>query len=329
MRRREFIKLLGSAATWPIVARAQQSDPVRRIGVLLRVIKGDPDTERDLQALRKGLRDLGWTVGKNVQIDYRYASADPAQMREYAAELVRVPEEVIVAHGSLALNALRLETDTLPVVFVRVADALGQGFVASLAHPGGNVTGFTSFEHEMIGKWLGLLKDVAPGLVQVVLMFNPETAPYGPGFLRSFETTAPSFAVKAIGVLVHDRAEIKGAMTTLGRDERVGLIVLPYALTDVYREEIVALAAQNRVPTVYGYRYFATAGGLISYGADSGDMYRRAASYVDRILNGANPADLPVQQPVRFELVINLKTANALGLTVPLYLQQVADEVIE
>jgi putative ABC transport system substrate-binding protein len=329
MKRREFIALIGGVTAWPLTARAQQSERVRRIGVLLRVGSDDPATERDLQAFRKGLRDLGWTVGRSLQIDYRYAGADLAQMRAYAAELVRLPEEVILAHGSLALAALRLETQTLPIVFVRVADAVGRGFVASLAHPGGNVTGFSSFEYDMTGKWLGLLKEVAPGLVQVALMFNPETAPYGPGFLRSLETTAPSFAVKATGTLIHARAEIESAMAALGRDGRSGLIVLPDAFTDVYREEILTLAEQNRVPTVSGYRYFATAGGLISYGVDSSDSYWRAASYVDRILNGAKPADLPVQRPVKFELVINLKTAKALGLDVPLYLQQIADEVIE
>jgi putative ABC transport system substrate-binding protein len=329
MRRRDFIALLCSAFASSFAARAQQSERVRRIGALLRVGRDDPATEHDLQAFRKGLRDLGWAVGRNLQIDYRYAGADLAQIRAYAEELVRLPEEVILAHGSLALAALRLETQTLPIVFVRVADALGRGFVASLAHPGGNVTGFSSFEYEIIGKWLGLLKEVAPGLVQVALMFNPETAPYGPGFLRSLETTAPSFAVKVTGALIRARDDVEGAMAALGRDGRSGLIVLPDAFTDVYREEIVTLDAQNRVPTVSGYRYFAIAGGLISYGIDSSDSYWRAASYVDRILNGAKPADLPVQQPVRFELVINLKTAKALGLDVPLYLQQIADEVIE
>jgi putative ABC transport system substrate-binding protein len=330
MRRREFIVLVGGiAAAWPLVVRAQQSERARRVGVLLRVAEDDLDAQQDLEAFRTGLRDLGWATGTNLVIDYRYASADPAQMRAYAAELVRLPAEVILAGGSLAVAALRQETSTVPILFVRVAGPLSQGFVENLAHPGGNVTGFTSFEYAMIGKWVELLKEVAPGLVRIALMFNPKTAPYGPGFLRSFETAAPSLAVKAAGALIHDPAEIEGIMTGLGQDGRGGLIVLPDAFTDVYREEIIALAARHRVPTVYGYRYFTAAGGLMSYGVDSGNIYRRAASYVDRILKGAKPADLPVQAPTKFQLVVNLKTATALGLTIAESFLLRADEVIE
>jgi putative tryptophan/tyrosine transport system substrate-binding protein len=331
MRRREFILLIGGAVvSWPSATRAQLPDRVRRIGVLLRVDQDDPDAQRDLQAFRKGLQALGWGVGHNVEINYRYASADPAQMKTHAAELVGLPAEVLLAGGSLAVAALQRETRTTPIVFVRVADPVSQGFVASLAHPGANVTGFSSLEYELSGKWLGLLKEIAPHLDRVSLMFNPATAPYGPGFLRSFETAAPSFAVKPIGALIRDSAEIEGAMSALEKGAGGGgLIVLPDAFTDVYREQIIALAARHRVPTVYGYRYFTAAGGLISYGVKSADLYLRAASYVDRILKGEKPADLPVQRPTAFELVINLKTAKALGLTIPESFLLRADEVIE
>jgi putative ABC transport system substrate-binding protein len=322
--------LLGAAAlAWPRAVLAQQPDRMRRIGVLLRVAKEDPDAQHDLEAFRKGLQDLGWTAGGNLVIEYRYASADSDQMRAYAAELVRLPAEVILAGGSLALIALRQETSTLPIVFVRVAGALSQGFVGNLANPGGNVTGFTSYEYAIIGKWVELLKEVAPGLVRVALMFNPETAPYGPGFLRSLETTAPSFAVKATGALIRNPADIEGTLTALGQGRADGLIVLPDAFTDVHRDEIVALAARHRVPAVYGYRYFAAAGGLMSYGVDSGDIYRRAASYVDRILRGAKAAELPVQAPTKFQLIINLQAAKTLGLTIPESFLLRADEVIE
>jgi putative ABC transport system substrate-binding protein len=295
----------------------------------LRVAKDDPDAQRDLLAFEEGLQTLGWTTGKTILIEYRYASADPAQMDTYAAELVRLPAEVVLAGGSLAVAALRRETRTTPIVFVRVADPVSQGFVASLAHPGANVTGFSSLEYELSGKWLELLKGLAPHLVRVSLMFNPATDPYGPGFLRSLETAAPSFGVKPIGALIHDPAEIEGTMSMLGSGADGGLIVLPDAFTDVHREQIIALAARHRVPTIYGYRYFTTAGGLISYGVNSADIYRRAAAYVDRILKGANPGELPVQVPTRFELVLNLKTAKTLGLEIPPKLLATADELIE
>ena len=330
MKRREFITLVGSTvAMWPLAARARQRDQMRRIAVLLRVAQDDPDAQRDLQNFRKGLWQLGWAAGSNILIEYRYASADPAQMQTHAAELVGLPAEVVLAGGSLALAALRQETRTTPIVFVRVADPVSQGFVVSLAHPGANVTGFASIEYEMSGKWLALLKGIAPHLVRVALMFNPATDPYGPGFLRSLETAAPSFGVKPTGALIHDPVEIEGTMSVLGSGADGGLIVLPGAFTDVHREQIIALAARHRVPTIYGYRYFTAAGGLISYGFNSADMYRRAAEYVDRILKGEKPANLPVQQPTASELAINLKTARALGLAVPANLLALVDEVIE
>jgi putative ABC transport system substrate-binding protein len=331
MRRRDFITVLGgTVAFWPLSARAQQpATSVRRIAVLLRVAKDDPDAQHDLQAFGEELQKLGWKTGKTILIEYRYASADAAQMQAYAAEVVRLPAEVVLAGGSLAVAALRQETQRTPIVFVRVADPLSQGIVASLARPGGNVTGFASLEYAMSGKWLDLLKAIAPRVVRVSLMFNPTAAPYGPGFLRALETAAPSFAVRASGALMHEPAEIEGIISALGQDAAGGLIVVPDAFTDVYREQIIALAARYRVPTIYGYRYFAAAGGLMSYGVSSANIFRRAAAYVDRILKGEKPADLPVQRPNTFELVINLKTAKALGLTVPPSLIALADEIIE
>ena len=330
MRRRDFIKVTaGSAVAWPIAARAQQPGRMRRIAVLLRIAQDDPDAQRDLQNFRKGLWELGWTIGSNILIEYRYANADPAQIQTHAAELVGLPSEVVLAEGSLAVAALQRETRTTPIVFVRVTDPVSQGFVASLAHPGANVTGFASIEYEMSGKWLELLKGIAPHLVRVSLMFNPATDPYGPGFLRSLETAAPSFGVKPTGALIHDPVEIEGTMSVLGSGADGGLIVLPGAFTDVHREQIIALAARHRVPTIYGYRYFTAAGGLISYAFNSADFYRRAAEYVDRILKGEKPANLPVQQPTASELAINLKTARALGLAVPANLLALVDEVIE
>jgi putative ABC transport system substrate-binding protein len=330
MKRREFITLLGGVAAWPLAAHAQQpATRGRRIAVLLRIAQDDPDAQRDLQNFRKGLWELGWTVGSNILIEYRYAGADPAQMQNHAAELVGLPAEVVLASGSFAVAALRRETRTTPIVFVRVADPVSQGFVASLAHPGANVTGFSSLEYEMSGKWLALLKGIAPHLVRVALMFNPTTAPYGPGFLPPFETAAPSFAVKPFGALIHDPAEIEGTMSALGSGADGGLIVLPDAFTDVHREQIIALAARHRVPTIYGYRYFTAAGGLISYGPNSADMFRRAAGYVDRILKGEKPADLPIQRPTASELAINLKTAKALGINISDNMLSLADEVIE
>jgi putative tryptophan/tyrosine transport system substrate-binding protein len=330
MRRRAFITLLGGAvAFWPLSTRAQQTaTAARRIAVLLRVAKDDPDAQRDLQAFREELQKLGWMTGRTILIEYRYASGDAAQMQAYAAEMVRLPAEVVLASGSLAVAALQQETQSTPIVFVRVADPLSQGIVTSLAHPGGNVTGFASLEYTMSGKWLDLLKAIAPRLVRVSLMFNPTTAPYGPGFLRALETAAPSFGVKPTGALIYDPTEIEGIMSALGQDAG-GLIVVPDAFTDVYREQIIALAASHRVPTIYGYRYFAAAGGLMSYGVSSANLFRRAATYVDRILKGEKPADLPVQQPTKFEFVINLKTAKALALTVPEGLLNAADEVLE
>ena len=253
----------------------------------------------------------------------------PPKCKPMQSEPVGLPAEVVLAEGSLAVAALQRETRTTPIVFVRVTDPVSQGFVASLAHPGANVTGFSSLEYELSGKWLELLKGLAPHLVRVSLMFNPTTDPYGTGFLRSFETAAPSFGVKPIGALIHDPAEIEGTMSALGSGSDSGLIVLPGAFTDVHREQIIALAARHRVPTVYGYRYFTAAGGLISYGVNSADMYRRAAVYVDRILKGEKPADLPVQRPNAFDLAINLKTAKTLGLDVPANLLALVDEVIE
>ena len=331
MKRRHFITLFaGVTVGQPLAAYGQKlGAPARQIAVLLRVAKDDPDAQRDLQAFRDGLEALGWSVGKTVLIEYRYASADPAQMDIYAAELVGLRAEVILAGGSLAVAALRRATQTTPIVFVRVADPLSQKFIASLAHPGGNVTGFTSFGFDMSGKWLELLKGTAPHLRRVALMFNLETAPYGTGFLHSFESAAKSFGIMPVSAQIHDPVEIDGVMSVLGQSADGGLIVIPDAFTDVYRDKIITLATRYRVPTIYGYRNFTATGGLMSYGVKSTDIYRRAATYVDRILKGEKAADLPVQRPTSFELTINLKTAKTLGITVPQSLLVAADEVIE
>ena len=330
MRRREFIALIGGVAAWPLAAHGQHlGAPARRIAVLLRVAKDDPDAQLDLQAFRDGLQALGWSVDKTILIECRYASADPAQMDISAAELVGLPAEVILASGSLAVAALQRVTQTTPIVFVRVADPLSQKFVASLAHPGGNVTGFTSFEFDISGKWLELLKRTAPHLLRVALMFNLATAPYGPGVLHSFESAAKSLEIEPVGAQVHDPADIEGVISVLSQGADGGLIVLPDAFTDVYRNQIITIATRYHVPTIYPYRYFTAAGGLMSYGVKSADIFRRAATYVDRILKGEKAADLPVQRPTSFELTINLKTAKTLGITVPQSLLVAADEVIE
>src|SRR6516225_9528762 len=330
MRRREFIALIGGVAAWPLAAHGQHlGAPARRIAVLLRVAKDDPDAQLDLQAFRDGLQALGWSVDKTILIECRYASADPAQMDIYAAELIGLRAEVILASGSLAVAALRRATQTTPIVFVRVADPLSQKFIASLAHPGGNVTGFTSFGFDMSGKWLELLKGTAQHLRRVGLIFNLETAPYGTGFLHSFESAAKSFGIMPVSAQIHDPVEIDGVMSVLGQSADGGLIVIPDAFTDVYRDKIITLATRYRVPTIYGYRNFTATGGLMSYGVKSTDIYRRAATYVDRILKGEKAADLPVQRPTSFELTINLKTAKTLGITVPQSLLVAAAEVIE
>jgi putative ABC transport system substrate-binding protein len=329
MQRREFITLLGgAAAAWPLAARAQQPDRIRRLGVLFAYAENDPEGQLGAAAFRQGLQALGWTEGRNITTDYRWAAADAERTRTFVAELVALKPDVILASSSLVLAPLQRETRTVPIVFTNITDPVGSGFVASLARPGGNITGFTPGEFSMFGKFPETLKEIAPGITRMAVVLNPDQSPQI-GMLRAIEAVAPSLGVRLTAAGVHDAAEIERALDTFARESNGGLIVLASPITNLHRELIIALAARHRLPAVYSYRYFVADGGLMSYGADVVDLFRRAASYVDRILMGAKPGDLPVQQPTKFELVINLKTAKALGLEVPLFLQQRADEVIE
>jgi putative ABC transport system substrate-binding protein len=327
--RRAFITLLGgAAAVWPLAARAQQGERVRRVGVLQATAENDPEIQARDKAFRQGLAALGWMEGRNILIDYRYAAGDAARIKAFAAEIVSAGPDVILASSTPVVAALR-QGNPLPIVFVQVTDPIDQGFIASLARPGGNLTGFTTFEPAMGSKWLETLKEIAPGVARVALMFNPDTAPFGRVFWQPVRDAASSFDVKPIQAPFRDAGEIEYAIEALARDGNGGLVVLPDISTTNHRDLIIALAARHRLPAVYPYRYFATNGGLVSYGSDVADVYRRAASYVDRILKGEKPSALPVQAPVKFELVINLKTAKALGLEVPPSLLARADEVIE
>jgi putative ABC transport system substrate-binding protein len=330
MQRRKFITLLGgAAAAWPLTVRAQQPERIRRIGVMMQTAETDPEGRARLAAFTKGLRDAGWTDGRNVRIDYRWAAGSADDGRALGAELAALTPDVLLAVSTPTLAVLKQETRTIPIIFVLVSDPVGQGFIKSLSHPGANITGFTNFEFSMMGKWLEILKEIAPNTRRVAIMFNPETAPYSQYYLPQFKVAASLIAVKAMTASVHNYAEIDSIITTLGRSSDAGIIVMSDTFTLNHRDEIISLAARNRIPVIYPYRYFATKGGLISYGVDTLDLFRRSASYVDRILRGEKPADLPVQAPTKYELVINLKTAKALGLTVPQTLLARADEVIE
>jgi putative ABC transport system substrate-binding protein len=330
MRRREFIAFFGGAVAWPGAVVAQQPDRLRRIVMLNVLAEGDPTAKARAAALRQGLEELGWIEGRNIRLEYRYAAGDPDRLRKYAAELVSLRPDVIVANGTAAVAALRQETRTTPVVFTGASDAVGSGFVDSLARPGGNITGFTYFEPSMASKWLEMLKEIAPGTLRAALMHNPETASAGGTYFRSaFEAAADRFAVKPIAAPVHNEQDIEPVIVALGREPGGGLIIYPDTFTVVHRALIVSLTARFSIPAIYPYAYMATQGGLLSYGPDTLDLHRRAASYVDRILKGASPGELPVQEPTKFELIINLKTAKALGLIVPPSLLARADEVIE
>lgn len=330
MGRRQFIRLIGSAAAvWPLAALAQPSDRVRRVGVLMVDAESDPEGQSSATALRQGLEELGWVDGRNLRIDYRWAAGQVARVRAFAKELVDLQPDAIIARSTPAVSALLQETRSLPIVFTTVSDPIGSGFVSRLSHPGGNITGFTNFESSIGGKWLGLLKEIAPGVVRTAMMFNPEAAPYAQYYVGPFERAAHLFAVEPTTAPVHDDADIEREIAALGKSNG-GLIVLPDAFTtSPHREQIIEQAARYRLPSIYPYRFIAADGGLMSYGIDVPDLYRRAASYVDRIFRGAKPGDLPVQQPTKFELVINLRTAKALSLEVPLPLLIRVDQVIE
>ena len=329
--RREFVTILGGAAVgWPLAARAQQNARLQRVGVLMALAETDPEARAQLAGLTQGLVELGWIDGRTVRMDIRWAagSIDRAQM--YAKELVDLQPDVIFADSTPEAAALHRETRTVPIVFVLVSDPIGEGFVTGLPSPGGNMTGFIPHEPALTGKWLNLLSQIAPGLGRVAIMFNPESAPYVESdYLPQFEAAARSFNVAAVTAPVHSDAEIETAITSLGSEPGGGLIVMPGVYMNVRRATIISLAARHHVPGVYSSSDYARDGGLLSYGADLTDMFRRAAPYVDRILRGAKPAELPVQLPTKYEMAVNLKTAKALGLTVPPSLLTVADEVIE
>jgi putative tryptophan/tyrosine transport system substrate-binding protein len=327
--RREFITLLGGAAVaWPVAARAQQADRGRRIGVLMGVAD-DREGQARVTALRRGLQELGWTDGRNIQIETRFGGADAGGIRAHAAELVALAPEVIVGQTTPVIRALRQATSSIPIVMAAVNDPVEQGFVSSLAHPGGNITGFAFMDFQMVGKWLEMLKEAAPGVARAVLMFNPDMSPQYYLYLRSFEAVPRSVAVEVTAAPVRATAEVEETLAKLGREAGGGLIVAPDAFTVVHHQLLIRLAQQHRLPAAYAYRTYVAEGALMSYGPDPYDLFRRSASYVDRILKGAKPADLPVQQPTKFELAINLKTAKALGLEVPPTLLARADEVME
>jgi ABC-type uncharacterized transport system substrate-binding protein len=326
MNRREFLSLLGGAvAAWPLAARAQQPGQLRRLGVLIGV--SGPDGQARAAAFVQGLRVLNWHEGSNLRIDWRWAGGDTTLYERYAAELVSL--HLLLAQGSLPITLLRRHTSTIPIVFTIVADPLGQGFVETLARPGGNITGFSSFDSQMTGKWLEMLTQISPPVARAAVLFDPKTALYAGLMLREIEQAARSLALAVRPAPCSDYAEVAALMAGLAREEHGGLLVLPGVFADTHRADIIVLAARYRLAAVYPTREFVASGGMMSYGIDNIDVARRAADYVDRILRGANPADLPVQRPTKFELMINLRTAKALGLEVPPTLLARADEVIE
>jgi putative tryptophan/tyrosine transport system substrate-binding protein len=331
MRRREFIALLaGATAAWPLAAHAQQHDAPRRIGVLMGFVEHDREGEADVAAFAEGLGALNWKEGRNLHIDWRWGGSDPTLMERYAAELVVLsPDLLLAGSSSIAVNALRRRTGTIPIVFANATDPVGQGFVQSLAHPGGNITGFSNYDPVMASKWLGMLTQLSPPVANVAVLYNPATTPYAPLLMHAIEEAAPSLTVVVRTAMVKDDAEIETVMAGLAREERSGLLVLPDIFNNAHRETIIALAARYRLPAIYPFQFFVTAGGLMSYGIEISETFRRAAAYVDRILRGAVPADLPVQTPVSFKTALNLRTAKALGFTISPSLLVAADEVIE
>ena len=330
MKRREALTLLvGAGASWPLTARAQQADKMRRIAILIGTAD-DEDGRARAATIQRALSDLGWSEGRNVRIDIRWIAGDPTKARSAAKELIELAPDVIYAAGTPVVIAAKQLTDAIPIVFVQVFDPVAAGFVKSLAKPNGNVTGFTNFEQSMAGKWLELMKQLSPAVMRCAALFNPDTAPGGGSFfLRALEGFASSLLVEIVAAPVQDATEIKTAIRSLGQRTDRGLIVIPDIFNTAHREPIVSLAAQYRVPTVYPFRQFVAAGGLLSYGIDLDEGIRQAAGYIDRILHGESPSDLPVQAPTKFDLAINLKTAKALGLNVPSTLLSIADEVIE
>jgi putative ABC transport system substrate-binding protein len=331
MRRREFIAAFGGAAAWPIAARAQQPERMRRIGVLMNGAATETIPQSYVAAFVQGLRQLGWTEGRNLRIDVRWNAGDAALARAYAAQLIGLTPEVILAASTTNLTVVQQATSTVPVVFVQVSDPVEQGFVASITKPGGNLTGFTMFEFSVGGKWVDLLKEIAPSLARVAVMFNPDTSPQSKFFMRSVEAAAPSHGVQPIATPVRTTTDIEAALQNFSREPNGGLILPTDTFTRLRSKLIAELAERHRLPSISAYDGFAKDGGLMYYGASINllDQFRQAASYVDRILKGEKPGDLPVQRAVKYTLVVNLKTAKALGLSVPLPLTGLADEVIE
>ena len=330
MRRRDFIKVIGSTAVaWPLAARAQRSEDVRRLGVLMAVSETDADARKGIGILQDRLQTLGWKDGNNIRIDYRWGNGNPDRIQSLAKELVDLQPDILVGHSTPSAKGLLKQTHTIPIVFLTVTDPLGQGLVSSLSHPGGNITGFSVFEVSLGTKWLEFLKQIVPGLRRVTAIFNPETAPYYGLYLQSINAGTSLLGIESIPIQVHSEADIENAIRTVGSEPDSGLFVLPDSHNIVYRKRIIELTAEYRLPAIYYFRYFASDGGLISYGPDEMDLFRRTADYVDQILKGARPSDLPVQQPAKFELVINLTTAKALGLTIPPSILSIADDLVE
>jgi len=330
MHRREIVALIGGVAlARPSSALAQLFDRTRRVGFIMGLAEGDPEAKNRVRVFQQGLADLGWTEGRNIRIEYRYAASDANRAQAFAKELVALAPDLIIAHSTPVTAALMRETQTIPIVFIGVADPIGSGFIATAVRPGGNVTGFSNIEPAIGGKWVELLKEIAPGATRLAFIFNPTTAAGGGTyFWRSVEATVPSFSMKATPALVQGVADIERTFAEIAR-EGGGAIVSPDIFNTVNRAAIIAHAAQYRVPVVYPYRYYAIDGGLVAYGIENIDMFRRAPAYVDRILKGARPADLPVQSPVKYEFVLNLKTAKAIGIDVPAQLVARANEVVE
>jgi putative ABC transport system substrate-binding protein len=328
MRRRDFLGVLGGAAAWPLAVRAQQADGMRRIGVLLPANASDMKFQIQVQAFEQELKKFGWMIGRNVQIETRWATANDAEIRRNAAELVATKPDVILAHGSSTVGPMQQATQTIPIVFPVAGDPVAAGFVESLARPGGNITGFSTFEYSIGAKWLELLKQIAPHLTQAAVLQQPGL-PAVLGQFGAIQSAAPSLGVEVKPINVHDAASIESGVATFARGANGGMIVTGGALPQRHRDLIIELAARHKLPTVYFERSFVSAGGLLSYGANETDQYRLAAAYVDRILRGEKPADLPVQAPTKYELVVNLKTAKTLGLTIPQTVLAIADAVIE
>jgi putative tryptophan/tyrosine transport system substrate-binding protein len=330
MRRREFLTLLGGVATaWPLTVRAQQPGRMRLIGVLMSYAESDPAAQSDFAAFRGALTKLGWTEGSDLRIELRWGAADQDRVNKFAKELVDLRPDAILAVTQAVTSALARETRTIPIVFAVVSDPIGGGLAASLAHPGGNITGFTYVDPAVGGKWVELLKEVEPRTVRVALLFNPATAVTLQFFMPSIQTAASSFAVQVTAAPVHAKDEIEGVIAAQARDTGGGLVVMPDTFNVTNRDLIIALANRYNVPAIYNVSFYAESGGLIAYGADRAESFQQAAGYIDRILKGAKPTDLPIQQPTKFQLVLNLRTAKALGITVPPTLLARADEVIE